>query len=397
MAQLSARLNRLAPSATLAMSQKSNEMKAQGIDVINMSVGEPDFMTPEHIKEAGKKAITDNYSKYSPVPGYPALRNAISAKLKKENNLDYKASEIIVGTGGKQGVCNTIMALVDEGDEVIIPAPYWVSYPQMVKLAGGTPVIVRGSFEQDFKITPEQLEAAITPKTRMLVLCSPSNPTGSVYTQDELNALAEIVLKHEDLYVLADEIYEHINYIGSHASIASYPGMKERTCLCNGVSKAYAMTGWRLGWVAAPEWIIKGINKLQGQYTSGTCDVSQMAALAAYEGPQQCVEDMRKAFERRRDLIVKLAKEIPGFEVNVPKGAFYLFPKISSFFGKSNGATTINNSTDFALYLLEEAHVASVGGDAFGDPDCFRMSYATSDENIVEALRRIKEAVAKLK
>ena len=397
MAQLSARLNRLAPSATLAMSQKSNEMKAQGIDVINMSVGEPDFMTPEHIKEAGKKAITDNYSKYSPVPGYPALRNAISAKLKKENNLDYKASEIIVGTGGKQGVCNTIMALVDEGDEVIIPAPYWVSYPQMVKLAGGTPVIVRGGFEQDFKITPEQLEAAITPKTRMLVLCSPSNPTGSVYTQDELNALAEIVLKHEGLYVLADEIYEHINYIGSHASIASYPGMKERTCLCNGVSKAYAMTGWRLGWVAAPEWIIKGINKLQGQYTSGTCDVSQMAALAAYEGPQQCVEDMRKAFERRRDLIVKLAKEIPGFEVNVPKGAFYLFPKISSFFGKSNGATTINNSTDFALYLLEEAHVASVGGDAFGDPDCFRMSYATSDENIVEALRRIKEAVAKLK
>ena len=397
MAQLSARLNRLAPSATLAMSQKSNEMKAQGIDVINMSVGEPDFMTPEHIKEAGKKAITDNYSKYSPVPGYPALRNAISAKLKKENNLDYKASEIIVGTGGKQGVCNTIMALVDEGDEVIIPAPYWVSYPQMVKLAGGTPVIVRGGFEQDFKITPEQLEAAITPKTRMLVLCSPSNPTGSVYTQDELNALAEIVLKHEDLYVLADEIYEHINYIGSHASIASYPGMKERTCLCNGVSKAYAMTGWRLGWVAAPKCIIKGINKLQGQYTSGTCDVSQMAALAAYEGPQQCVEDMRKAFERRRDLIVKLAKEIPGFEVNVPKGAFYLFPKISSFFGKSNGATTINNSTDFALYLLEEAHVASVGGDAFGDPDCFRMSYATSDENIVEALRRIKEAVAKLK
>ena len=397
MAQLSARLNRLAPSATLAMSQKSNEMKAQGIDVINMSVGEPDFMTPEHIKEAGKKAITDNYSKYSPVPGYPALRNAISNKLKNENNLDYKASEIIVGTGGKQGVCNTIMALVDEGDEVIIPAPYWVSYPQMVKLAGGTPVIVRGGFEQDFKITPEQLETAITPKTRMLVLCSPSNPTGSVYTQEELNALAEVVLKHEDLYVLADEIYEHINYIGSHASIASYPGMKERTCLCNGVSKAYAMTGWRLGWVAAPEWIIKGINKLQGQYTSGTCDVSQMAALAAYEGPQQCVEDMRKAFERRRDLIVKLAKEIPGFEVNVPKGAFYLFPKISSFFGKSNGTTTINNSTDFALYLLEEAHVASVGGDAFGDPDCFRMSYATSDENIVEALRRIKEAVAKLK
>ncbi|MDR4931140.1 pyridoxal phosphate-dependent aminotransferase [Segatella bryantii] len=397
MAQLSNRLNRLAPSATLAMSQKSNEMKAQGIDVINMSVGEPDFMTPEHIKEAGKKAITDNYSKYSPVPGYPALRNAIVAKLKKENNLNYTSSEIICGTGGKQGVCNTIMALIDEGDEVIVPAPYWVSYPQMVKLAAGTPIIIDAPIEQDFKITPEQLEAAITPNTRMLILCSPSNPTGSVYSKEELKKIANVVLKHEDLFVLADEIYEHINYVGKHESIAQFPGMKERTIICNGVSKAYAMTGWRLGWVAGPEWIIKGINKLQGQYTSGTCDVSQMAAVAAYEGPQDCVEEMRKAFERRKNLIVELAKDIPGFEVNMPQGAFYLFPKISSFFGKSDGKTTINNSTDFALYLLENAHVASVGGDAFGSPECFRMSYATSDENIKEALRRIKEAVSKLK
>lgn len=397
MAQLSDRLNRLAPSATLAMSQKSNEMKAQGIDVINMSVGEPDYMTPDAIKEAGKKAIDDNYSKYSPVPGYMDLRKAISKKLKEENQVDYSTNEIIVGTGGKQGVCNTFMALVNPGDEVIIPAPYWVSYPQMAKLAGGTPVSIRATIENDFKITPNQLETAITPKTKLIVICSPSNPTGSIYTQEELNALAEVILKHDDVFVLSDEIYEHINYVGFSASIAKAPGMKERTIICNGVSKAYAMTGWRLGWVAAPEWIVKGINKLQGQYTSGTSDVSQMAALAAYEGSQQCVEDMRKSFERRRDLIVSLAKDIPGFEVNIPEGAFYLFPKISSFFGKSDGKYTINNSTDFAMYLLEIGHVATVAGDAFGDPDGFRMSYATSDENIREALKRIKEVTARLK
>ncbi len=397
MAQLSDRLNRLAPSATLAMSQKSNEMKAQGIDVINMSVGEPDFNTPEHIKEAGKKAIDDNFSKYSPVPGYMDLREAIVEKLKKENLLDYTTSEVIVGTGGKQGVCNAILALVNPGDEVIIPAPYWVSYPQMTKLAGGTPVIVRAGFEQDFKMTADQLEAAITPKTKMLILCSPSNPTGSVYSQEELNALAEVILKHDDVFVLSDEIYEHINYVGKAASIASYPGMKERTVICNGVSKAYAMTGWRLGWVAAPAWIVKGINKLQGQYTSGTCDVSQKAAEAAYLSSQECVDDMRRAFERRRNLIVELAKDIPGLEVNVPQGAFYLFPKCSSFFGKSDGETVVRNSTDFAMYLLEKGHVATVAGDAFGDPDCFRMSYATSDENIREALRRIKEVTSRLK
>ena len=397
MAQLSDRLNRLAPSATLAMSQRSNEMMAQGINVINMSVGEPDFMTPDYVKEAGKKAIDDNFSKYSPVPGYLSLRKAIANKLKRENNLNYSASEVIVGTGGKQGVCNTILALVNPGDEVIIPAPYWVSYPQMVKLAGGEPVIVPAGIEQDFKVTADQLKAAITSRTKLIILCSPSNPTGSVYTKEELEALAKIVLEHNDLFVLSDEIYEHINYIGCHASIAACEGMKERTIICNGVSKAYAMTGWRLGWVAAPEWIIKGLNKLQGQYTSGTSSVSQMAALAAYEGDQGCVEDFRKAFQRRRDLIVSLAKEVPGLEVNVPEGAFYLFPKCSSYFGKTDGKHVINNSTDFALYLLEEGHVATVAGDAFGSPDYFRMSYATSDDNIIEALSRIKEVLLKLK
>jgi len=397
MAQLSNRLNRLAPSATLAMSQKSGEMKAQGIDVINLSVGEPDFNTPEHIKEAAKKAIDDNYSRYSPVPGYADLRKAISAKLKNENGLDYSTSEILVSNGAKQSVCNTVMALVNEGEEVIIPAPYWVSYPQMVKLAGGTPVIVNAGFEQNFKITPEQLEAAITPNTRMLILCSPSNPTGSVYSKEELEGLAEVIKRHEGMYVLADEIYEHINYIGKHESIAQFDGMKERSIIVNGVSKAYAMTGWRIGFIAAPEWIVKGCNKLQGQYTSGPCSVSQKAAEAAYTTSQECVETMRKAFERRRDLIVQLAREIEGLEVNEPQGAFYLFPKCSSFYGKSDGTTTVNNSTNLAMYLLEKAHVATVGGDAFGDPDCFRMSYATSDDNIREAMRRIKDALGKLK
>lgn len=390
-------MNRLAPSATLAMSQKSSEMKAQGIDVINLSVGEPDFNTPEHIKEAAKKAIDDNWSKYSPVPGYPELRKAIAEKLQKENGLSYTTNEILVSNGAKQSVCNTIMALVNDGDEVIIPAPYWVSYPQMAKLAGGEPVIVNATFEQDFKITPEQLEAAITPKTKMLILCSPSNPTGSVYSQKELDALAEVVKKHDNMFVLADEIYEHINYVGKHASIAKSEGMKERAIIVNGVSKAYAMTGWRIGYIAAPEWIVKGCNKLQGQYTSGPCSVSQKAAEMAYVASQMCVEEMRQAFERRRNLIVTLAKDIPGLEVNVPQGAFYLFPKCSSFYGKSYGARTIKNSTDLAMYLLEEGHVATVGGDAFGDPDCFRMSYATSDENIQEAMRRIKETLEKLK
>ena len=396
MAQLSNRLQRLAPSATLAMSQKSSEMKAQGLDVINMSVGEPDFNTPDHIKEAGKKAIDENYSRYSPVTGYADLRKAIAEKLKHENGLDYGVNEIVVSNGAKQSVCNTIMALVNSGDEVIVPAPYWVSYPQMAKLAGGVPVIVEAGFAQNFKMTPEQLEAAITPKTKMLILCSPSNPTGSVYSKDELRGLADVILRHDDLFVLADEIYEHINYVGKHESIAQFDGMKERTIVVNGVSKAYAMTGWRIGYIAAPEWIAKGCNKLQGQYTSGPCSVSQKAAEAAYVASQDCVEDMRKAFERRRDLIVSLAKDIPGLEVNVPQGAFYLFPKCSSFFGKTDGETVVANSSDFAMYLLEKAHVATVGGDAFGDGECFRMSYATSEDNIREAMARIKKALAAL-
>ena len=396
MVKLSNRLNRLAPSATLAMSQKSSEMKAQGIDVINMSVGEPDFNTPDHIKQAAKKAIDENYSRYSPVPGYPDLRQAIADKLKKENELVYSPAEILVSNGAKQCVCNTVLALVDDGDEVIIPAPYWVSYPQMVLLAGGNPVVVEAGIEQDFKITPAQLEAAITPKTKMLILCSPSNPTGSVYTQEELNELAKVVLKHEDLYVLADEIYEHINYTGAHASIAAAPDMRARTIIINGVSKAYAMTGWRIGFMAAPEWIVKGCNKLQGQYTSGPCSVSQKAAVEAYVASQMCVEEMRQAFERRRDLIVELARQIPGLEVNVPQGAFYLFPKCSSFFGKKYGDRVIASSTDLAMFLLEVGHVATVGGDAFGSPECFRMSYATSDDNIREAMRRIKDALAML-
>ena len=396
MEQLSNRLNRLQPSATLAMSHKSAELKAQGIDIINMSVGEPDFNTPDAIKQAAHQAIDDNYSRYSPVPGYPVLREAIVQKLKRENGLDYSTNQILCSNGAKQSVCNTIMALVNEGDEVIVPAPYWVSYPQMVILADGTPVFIEATIEQDFKITPEQLEAAITPKTRALILCSPSNPTGAVYSAEELEGLATVLRRHERVIVIADEIYEHINYVGKHASIAQIPDMKDRTVVINGVSKAYAMTGWRIGFIAAPEWIVKGCNKLQGQYTSGPCSVSQIAAAAAFSGDQQCVEDMRQAFERRKNLIVRLAREIPSLEVNEPHGAFYLFPKCSAYFGKSYNGRTINNSTDFAMYLLEEGHVATVGGDAFGSPECFRMSYATSDDNIREAMSRIKTVLAKL-
>lgn len=396
MNKLADRLNRLSPSATLAMSQKSQELKAQGVDVINMSVGEPDFNTPDNIKEAAKKAVDDNWSRYSPVPGYPTLRKAIVEKLKRENGLDFTEAQISVSNGAKQAVCNAIMALVNPGDEVIVPAPFWVSYPEMVKLADGTPVIVSAGIEQNFKITGAQLEEVITPKTKMLILCSPSNPTGSVYTKEELKELADVLAKHPEVYIVADEIYEHINYIGEHQSIAQFPEIRDRVIIVNGVSKAYAMTGWRIGYLAAAEWIVKGCNKLQGQYTSGPCSVSQMASLEAYAGSQEAVHTMREAFQRRRDLIVKLAKEIPGLEVNVPEGAFYLFPKCSSYYGKSYNGKTIENSDDLAMYLLTEAHVATVGGGSFGSPECFRMSYATSDENIIEAIRRIKEALAKL-
>ena len=394
--QLSNCLNRLEPSATLAMAQKSNELKAQGIDVINLSIGEPDFNTPESIKQAAHKAIDDNFSHYSPVPGYLSLRQAIVNKLKRENGLEYTSEQILCSNGAKQSVCNAIMALVNEGDEVIIPAPYWVSYPQMVKLAGGTSVIVKADISQGFKMTPEQLEAAITPKTRVLILCSPSNPTGAVYTQDELASLAQVLMKHENVITLSDEIYEHINYCGQSASIAKEPGMQERTIIVNGVSKAYAMTGWRIGFIAAPLWIVKGCNKLQGQYTSGPCSVSQIAAQAAFDGDQQCVEDMRQAFLRRRDLIVSLARQIPGFEVNEPQGAFYIFPKVSALFGKQHNGKVIQDSMDLAIYLLEVGHVACVGGKAFGDDECIRMSYATSEDNIRKAFRRIGEAVRQL-
>lgn len=397
MNELSARLNRLAPSATLAMSQRSNELKASGVDVVNLSVGEPDFNTPDHIKEAAKKAIDENYSRYSPVPGYPVLREAIVEKLKRENNLEYKPSQIICSNGAKQSVCNVVMSLVGEGDEVIVPAPYWVSYTQMVKLADGVPVTVATGLEQNFKMSPEQLEKAITPQTRALILCSPSNPTGSIYSYEELEALAEVLKKHERVMVISDEIYEHINYTGKHASMAQVPGMKERTVIINGVSKAYAMTGWRIGFAAGEEWVIKACNKLQGQYTSGPCSVSQMAAAAAFAGSQECVETMRRAFERRKNLIVSLAREIPGLEVNDPEGAFYLFPKCSSYFGKKDGDTVIKDSNDMALYLLDKGHVATVSGDAFGAPGYFRMSYATDEDSIRKAMKRIAEALAKLK
>ena len=390
-------VNRLSPSATLAMSQRSAELKAKGVPVINLSVGEPDFPTPAHIKQAAKEAIDQNFTTYSPVAGYADLRESITQKLQRENGLSYTKEEICVSNGAKQCVSGAVMALVSEGDEVIIPAPYWVSYPQMVLLAGGKPVFVEATIDQDFKMTPAQFEEAITPRTRLLILCSPCNPTGSVYTQEEMEGLAAVLRRHPDVYVIADEIYEHINYTRTHASLARCEGMRERTILVNGVSKAYAMTGWRIGYLAAPQWIVKAVSKLQGQQTSGPCSVSQRAAMAAYDGPQECVEEMRQAFQRRRDLIVSLAREVPGFEVNVPQGAFYLFPKCSRYFGTTDGRHVIQNATDFALYLLDEAHVATVGGDAFGSPECFRMSYATSDDNIREALCRIREACGKLK
>ena len=397
MLQISKRVSALSPSATLAMLQKTNELKAAGVDVIGLTAGEPDFNTPDHIKEAAKKAIDENYSRYTPVSGYLSLRKAICDKLQRENSLTFTPDQIVVGNGAKHELANVVLTMVNPGDEVIIPTPAWVSYVELVKLAEGVPVCVPTLPENGLKLTAEQLEAAITPRTRLMILCTPSNPTGAVYTAEELEALAAVLVKHPDMTVLSDEIYEHINFTGGVASISHCEGMQERVIICNGVSKAYAMTGWRIGFIAAPEWIVKGCNKLQGQYTSGPCSVSQKAAEAAYTTSQECVETMRKAFERRRDLIVSLAKEIPGLEVNCPQGAFYLFPKCSGFYGKSYEGKTISNSTDLAMFLLEEGHVATVGGDAFGDPDCFRMSYATSDDNIREAMRRIKETLAKLK
>ncbi len=394
---VSNRVASLAPSQTLAMSQKSSELREQGIDVINLSVGEPDFNTPDHIKQAAKEAIDQNFSTYSPVPGYMDLRKAICHKMLRDNDLEFTPDQIVVSNGAKQSLCNTILTLVNKGDEVIIPAPYWVSYIEMVKLAEGDSIIIEAGFEQDFKITPAQLEAAITPRTKMLILCSPSNPSGSVYSQDELQGLAEVLKLHPQVYILADEIYEHINYVGKHQSIAQFAELRERIVIVNGVSKAYAMTGWRIGFIAAPLWIAKACNKLQGQYTSGASSIAQKASVAAFAGDQSCVEVMRSAFERRRNLVVELASQIDGFKVNKPDGAFYLFPEVSAYLGKRYGERTINTSSDLAMFLLEVGHVATVAGDAFGMPNCLRFSYATSDENLVEALRRIKNTLALLK
>ena len=396
MEKISERVMALSPSATFAMSQKAADLKATGLDVISLSVGEPDFNTPDHIKAAAKKAIDDNFSFYTAVPGYLSLREAICRKLKRENGLDFTPAQIVVGNGAKQELCDVILSIVNKGEEVLIPVPAWVSYVEMVKIAEGTPVLVYAGPEQKFKVTPEQLEAAITPKTKAVLICSPSNPTGSVYSKDELAGLVKVLAKYPDIIVIADEIYEHITYVGNTVSLASFPELKDRVVVINGVSKAYAMTGWRIGYCAAPLPIAKAVSKLHGQYTSNCSSIAQKAAEAAYDGPQECVEEMRKAFERRRDLIVSLAKEIPGFNVTVPDGAFYIFPEVSALFGKKAGDRVIANADDLAMYLLEEALVASVSGAAFGAPDCIRFSYATADEKLIEAMRRVKVAVEKL-
>lgn len=397
MISISRRVASLAVSQTLAMSQKSAELKAAGIDVINLSVGEPDFPTPAHIKEAAEKAIADNFSFYSPVPGYLSLRQAISRKLRAENGLDFAPDQIVVGNGAKHALANVIMTTVNPGDEVIIPTPAWVSYVELVKLAEGVPVLVPSGIADDFKLTPAKLEAAITPRTRAIILCSPSNPTGSVYTADELGELTAILARHPDVLIIADEIYEHILYTGRpFVSLGSFAQTAPQTVIINGVSKAYAMTGWRIGYCAAPLPLAKAISKLQGQMTSGASSIAQKAAEAAYSGGQECVEQMRRAFERRRNLVVELARNIPGMEVNVPQGAFYLFPKVDAFFGKGFNGRTIGNSMDLAMYLLEEAHVATVGGDAFCAPGYLRLSYATSDENLREAFARMARALENL-
>lgn len=397
MSFISERIERLSPSATLAMSQKSAELKAKGVDVINMSVGEPDFNTPEHIKEAAKRAIDADFSRYTPVAGYLSLREAVCRKLQRENNISFEPDQIVVGNGAKQELFNALLACVNPGEEVIIPTPAWVSYVEMVKLAEGKVVEVPAGIEHDFKITAAQLEQAITPATKMLMLNSPSNPTGSIYTYDELKALADVLARHPQILILADEIYEHINFVGRVHSISEFPEIRDRVIIVNGVSKAYAMTGWRIGYLAAPKAIAKAVGKLQGQSTSGASSIAQKAAEAAYTGSQQCVEDMREAFERRRDLIVELAKDVPGWEVNRPDGAFYLFPKVDSYVGKTlPSGKRIESVGDYVMYLLEEAHVACVDGEAFCAPGYMRLSYATSDDNIREAIRRIREASARI-
>ena len=397
MIQISERIQSLSQSQTLAMSQKSNELKAQGVDVINLSVGEPDFHTPDHIKEAAKRAVDENFTFYTPVPGYMSLRKAVAEKLKRENGLDFTPEQIVVSGGAKQALCNVILSTINPGDEVIIPTPAWVSYVEMVKLAEGVNVLVPADITQNFKITPAQLEAAITDKTRMVLICSPSNPTGSVYTKEELQGLVDVIAKYPNILVLADEIYEHINFTGNFTSLGSFKEIADRVVIINGVSKAYAMTGWRIGYCAAPLAIAKACTKLQGQYTSGSSSIAQKAAEAAYTGSQDCVAQMCAAFKRRRDLVVSLAREIPGVKVNEPQGAFYLFPEVSSFLGKKYGDKVINTSGELAMFLLEVGHVATVDGAAFCLPGYIRLSYATSDDNIREAMRRIKEVLTRLK
>jgi len=398
MEDVSLRVSSLAISQTLAMSQKSRDLQEQGHDVINLSVGEPDFNTPQHIKEAAIKAINENYSHYTPVPGYPALLEAIANKLKRENNLEYAKDQIVVSCGAKHSLANIILSLVNKGDEVIVPAPYWVSYVEMVKLAEGENVIIQTNIDNDFKITPEQLKGAITSKTKVLFLCSPSNPTGSLYTKEELKAIAEVIANADhDIYIISDEIYEHINFESTHESIAQFDFIKDKVIIVNGVSKGYAMTGWRIGFIAAPKWIAKACNKIQGQVTSGASSISQMASVAAFNIESDCIKDMVTAFKRRRNLVVELMKDIEGLKNNIPQGAFYLFPEASSYFGKSDGETIINNSEDLCMYILEKAKVATVPGSAFGSPDYIRFSYATSDEKLIEAMKRMKNVLDVLK
>ncbi len=396
MEQTSERLNSMAVSATLAMTQKSRELKAQGYDVINLSIGEPDFNTPDVIKEAAKKAIDENYTQYPPVPGYDSLRKAVADKLKRENGFNYDPSQIVISAGAKHSIINVFMSIINKGDEVIIPAPYWVSYPDMVKVADGTPVEIKCTIDSDFKMTAEQLEAAITPKTKALIFSSPSNPTGSLYFAEELEKIANVLKKHPNIIIISDEIYEHINFSGKHQSIASFEFLKDQVVVVNGVSKSYAMTGWRIGYIAAPLWIAKAVTKLQGQFTSGVCSIAQKAAEAALNAGTEIFEDMVKVFHKRRDLVLDNLKQIPGIKTNLPQGAFYVFPEVSYYFGKSDGKTTIKTSDDLAIYLLEKAHVATVGGDSFGSPECLRLSYATSEDILVDAITRIKNALAEL-
>ena len=397
MSALSNRINNLSESATIKMAKMGRELAAKGVDVISLSFGEPDFHTPEHIKEAAKKAMDENYTYYTPVSGYPELRKAIANKLKTENGLDYDFSQIVVSTGAKQAIANAVLCLVNPGEEVIIPTPYWVSYSEVVKLAEGVSVFINTTVEADFKITPEQLEAAITPKSKLFMFSSPSNPTGSVYSKAELGGLAKVFEKHPDIYIISDEIYEHINYGDKHESIAQFDAIKERVVIINGFSKSYAMTGWRIGYSASSKELANAFDKMQGQITSGTCSITQRAGVAAYEGGLETVLAMRTQFKKRRDLVYGLLKEIDGLKVNLPDGAFYFFPNVTSFFGKSYNGRTINDADELSIYLLEEAHVATVGGDSFGDKKSIRLSYAAAEDKLIEAVRRIKEALGKLR